>query len=177
MKQGHGSRLDRVRVKGSWVMTAPRPALRWVKALAGLVAMASAAVWDEVFFAAPVVFSTARMGPWLTLSIVTPVFWVIGTGISLLVVRSRSDREPSRLVHMVQTMEERTRTSKLRRQLVAGSVIGFVLCSWILGGILTSYILAVTALRIDMTRWIIVANVIWAITFVGQYAGIASFIF
>ncbi len=158
-------------------MTTRRPVPRAARAFVGFLAVLSAAVWDEVFFAAPVVFSTARLGPWPTLSLVAPAYWVIGTGVSMLVVRSRSDNEPSRVMHMVQTMEARTRESRLRRQLVAGSVVGFVLSSWILGGILTSYILAVTGLRIDMTRWLVAANVIWAITFVGQYAGIASLIF
>ncbi len=158
-------------------MTTRRSILRAATSLTRFVAVLSAAVWDELFFAAPVVFASSRLGPWSALALMSPTYWVIGTVVSLLVVRSRSDREPSRVVHMVQTMEERTRTSRLRRQLVAGSLIGFFLCSWILGGILTSYILALTALRIDVTRWVVAANVIWALTFVAQYAGVGAIIF
>lgn len=138
--------------------------------------MLSAAIWDEVLFAAPVLFATAKFGPWLTLAVVVPAYWVIGSGLSLLVVAPAARGQPGWLARVVQTLTERTESSRFRRHLLTGSVLGFFLASWILGGILTSYILAITGLRLQLRRWVIAANAIWAVTFTAQYAGVGALI-
>lgn len=139
--------------------------------------MVSAAIWDEVLFAAPVLFAAARHGLWVTLAVVVPAYWVIGSGLSMLVVRPAARRQPGWLAGVVQTLTERTEGSRFRRQMLTGSVLGFVLASWILGGILTSYILAITGLRLRLRTWVVAANAIWAVTFTAQYAGVGALIF
>jgi hypothetical protein len=150
-----------------------RSVVRWI---AGLIVLASAAVWDEVFFAAPAVALSAQLGLWPALATLVPAYWLLGSSLSLLVVRAPKSGGGGRFETMVANMAAKTEGGRIRRALVAGSLVGFVLASWILGGILTSWVLGAGGMRHRLSQWVIAANAIWAVTFVGQYAGIGELI-
>ncbi len=147
--------------------------------VASAIGLAIAGFWDEVFFAAPAVYLTAKIGAWSTLAILIPIYIVVGSGISVFIIgtKQRKYAKAGRVERMVNSMAEKTQNSRIRRQLVAGSLVGFFLAAWLLGGILTSWILRLVGIRQHVLRWALAANTIWAVMFVGQYSGIAALIF
>lgn len=152
---------------------------QWAAAIAGLAGITVAAIWDEVFFAAPAVALTARIGGIAAFLFLLPLYVAFGTGVSLLLVgrKQREHRVQSRLEIFIDSMAKKTENSRIRRKLVAGTAMGFFLSSWLLGGILTSWLLRVVGLKNNVPAWAIASNIIWAITFLAQYTGIAALIF
>jgi hypothetical protein len=149
------------------------------KVAAAAVGITIGAVWDEVFFATPVLWTTARQGPWLTLSVLVPVYILFATGVSWLLVGGKEMKyaKSGKIERFVAKAVAHGEDGRIRKRLAAGSAIGFFLSAWLIGGIQTSFIMRVLGVKRHTMRWSVGANTIWAIMFVGQYTGIAAIIF
>lgn len=150
----------------------------WISRLAVVGGIAIAGLWDEIVFAAAPVYLTTRWGGGAAFLVLTPSYAVFGTVVSLLLFGRRVGRhtKPNRAQQFIARWAERTEDSKIRRRLVAGSLVGFLLAGWLLGGILTSFVLHSLGIRRHRAEWFAAANVIWAVTFVGQYTGITAIV-
>ena len=143
------------------------------------IGLAVAGIWDEVVFATPAVALTAKFGGWVTFASLVPIYIVIGSLISVSIIGFKQYKyaKRGRVAMFVSSMADRTEKSRLRKQLIAGSLVGFFLASWLLGGIITAWLLRQLGLRRNVVSWAVTANVIWAVMFLAQYCGLAALIF
>lgn len=148
----------------------------WISRLAVLAGIAVAGIWDEIVFAAAPIYLTTRWGGLPAFLVLAPAYAIFGTAVSIALfgrVRGRYVR-PTRAQAFVSRWAATTEDSRIRRRLVAGGFVGFVLASWLLGGILTAFILHNLGLRRNRAILFATANAIWAVTFVGQYTGLTA---
>ncbi len=150
----------------------------WISRIAVLAGVVAAGLWDEVVFAAAPVYLTTRWGGVAAFLVLTPAYAIFGTMVALVLFGRRRGRYASdtRAQAFVARWASSTEDSRIRKRLVAGGAIGFFLASWILGGILTCFILHSLGVRRSRSALFAMANVIWAITFVGQYTGLTAIV-
>lgn len=141
----------------------------------GLVAVAVLYLWDDLFWAAPVVAVSRRVGPLWAFVVFTLLYGWGSFVISLWIVRvhdARSGGRSSRLARWLDRQEQRARTRRTVRMLAAGRALGFVLSSWLLGAIVTTWLLLHLDRRRNITARSALSSAIFAVTFVGSYVGI-----
>lgn len=150
----------------------------WISRLAVVAGVVVAAIWDEVVFAAAPIYFTTRIGGIAAFFVLTPTYAIFGTAVAVALfgrVRGRHVRS-TRAQAFVARWAATTEDSRIRNRLVAGGVVGFFLASWLLGGILTCFILHSLGLRRRRAALFAAANTIWAVTFVGQYTGLTAIV-
>lgn len=152
-----------------------KPARSPFALIAGGVAAAALYLWDDLFWAAPILFASRRFGAF-TAFVVFSLFYGVGSFVvGLLVVHIYdiwSRGRPSRLADWLTRQEMRERTAWSQRMLTSGQAFGFVLCSWALGSIMTTWLLAYSGRREGIVRLSALSSAIFAVTFVGFYTGI-----
>lgn len=145
----------------------------------GLVAVATLYLWDDLFWAAPIVAVSRRVGPLWTFVSFVLLYGLGSFVISLWIVRlhdarsgSRSGVRTSRLAQWLDRQEQRARKRRTVRMLAAGRALGFALSSWLLGAIVTTWLLLHLDRRRNITSRSALSSAIFAVTFVGSYVGI-----
>jgi hypothetical protein len=143
-------------------------------ALPGALAAVALYVWDDVFWAAPIAAAEHLVGAAATFIGFALVYGVGSYAIAMLGVRAYDRRaaSPSRLAAALARTGEVRRARLGNRLLRAGSAAGFVLSSFALGGILTTWFLRYSGVTDGIGRLAALSSAIFAVTFVGFYAGI-----
>jgi hypothetical protein len=132
----------------------------------------------EPVWAAPIVATTAWRGAGVAFALFTPLYFALGYGASMVVVRrSKTSATTGWFERWLSEGAERRYLRRVRRLVQAGTMIGFILSSMLFGGIVTTWLLLQLGRRRHIRRDAMTSSLIFAIGFVGFYAGIASLIF
>lgn len=144
---------------------------------AGAVAVVAVYLWDDLIFAAPVVATAGWIGPAAAFAVFAPLYalgsWVLAMVAVRSYERSAGDR-PNRLASWLEAQRERQRGTWARRLLDSGKLVGFVISSFLIGGILTTWILRYSGRREGIARLAAWSSAIFGVTFVGLYSGVAA---
>ena len=152
---------------------------RLVGTFAAAAGVAALYVWDDLIFAAPVVAAASVWGPlraWLVFAV---LYAVLSFPLAIAAARMH-DRatggEAGRFARWLESQGAGRRGSWGRALINGGQALGFVLASFLLGGILTTWLTRVV--RPDQPTLPVAAAscTIFGITFVAQYAGIAALV-
>lgn len=150
----------------------------WQRLLSGLTVLLSMLVAEPVW-AAPVVATTAWRGGGLAFGLFVPLYFALGYGAALVVIRRArtSTTSVGWLERWLSEGSERRYLQRVRRLVQAGTFVGFVLSSMLFGGIVTTWLLLQLGRRRHIRRDAMASSLIFSIWLVGFYAGIASLIF
>ena len=132
-----------------------------------LLPLAAVGSWlvQDLLLAAPVVATAASIGTWRAFVIFAPAYTALSLVLSLVTVRLlRKPRPPSdgRFARWLAQSREHPR---LQRWLRAGSVLGFVVSSYMLSGPPTVWALHRLGIRQGLRRFAVLASVTWGVTF------------
>lgn len=150
-----------------------------VALVAAALAVAALYLWDDLIFAAPIVATAAWAGPVVAFVVFTPLYGLGSWMIALAAVRAyerSSDGRPSRLAAWLEHQRARPRSGWARRLLDSGRLLGFVVASFLIGGILTTWFLRYGGRRDGIARLSAWSSGIFAVTFVGMYSGLAALV-
>jgi len=155
---------------------------QWVagSAIAAALAVVVLYIWDDALLAAPIIAVTGLTGPWVALATFSVLYGVASYGLALLAVRAydrRAEGRPSGLADWLARQGEKRRTAWASRFLESGKVIGFVVSSFALGGIVTTWLIRYSGRRDGIERIAAVSCAIFGITFTAMYTGLAHAIF
>ena len=142
--------------------------------------MAAIYVWDDLLFAAPVVGLAKLIGPWNAFWLTLPIYWMVSVLVTYWVVRAyegSQDGKTSKMANWLSRESQKTHGRIARKLLGLGKVAGFILSSWLAGAVLTTFFIYYGGHRRNILRVAIVSSGIYAVGFVGQYAGISALIF
>jgi hypothetical protein len=155
----------------------PRRRSRGRRLLGGL-AVALTALLSEPLYAAPVVATTAWRNGALAFAIWAPIYFALGYAAASIVVRRVGRRAPvSWFDRWLRKGAERRSMRRIRRLVQAGTWLGFALSSAIFGGIVTTWLLMELGRRDHIRPLALASSAIFAVSFVGLYAGLASLVF
>jgi hypothetical protein len=149
----------------------------------GVVAGVSVAVlyvWDDVLLAGPVVAVTALAGPVVAFALFASVYALVSFVLAMAGVRAyeRWTRgTPSKFAHWLSRQREARRATWARRLLDSGKVAGFVASSFLLGGIMTTFLIRYGGRRDGIERIALLSSVIFGVTFTAAYAGLGQALF
>jgi len=146
-------------------------------ALAGVLATVALYVWDDLLFAAPIVAVSAAAGPWTAFAIFSVVYALGSFVLALLAVRAYehlSGGEPSRLAAWLQQRAGGRRSRFARRLLATGKLAGFVVCSFVLGGILTTWLIRYSGRTRGLVAVAAWSSAIFGVTFTALYVGLGA---
>ena len=148
--------------------------------LAAVVSVVILYIWDDALLAAPVVAVTGLAGPLVALGIFTIVYSIGSYVLAVLAVRAydrRATGRPSRLADWLTQQGEKPRTAWARRLLGSGKVIGFVVSSFALGGIITTWLIRYGGRREGIERIAAMSSLVFGVTFTAMYTGLAQALF
>ena len=149
---------------------------RAVSVVGGVLGVAALYLWDDLLLAAPIAGATRLWGPWAAFVIFSVVYGLGSFALALLAIRAYerfSAGEQSRLATWLAHQSEKSRSAWGRRFLTSGKAVGFVVASFMLGGILTTWFIRYAG-RSHGIVWVAAASsAIFAVTFTAFYAGIA----
>jgi hypothetical protein len=146
-------------------------------AFAGALATAALYVWDDLLFAAPIVAVTAAAGPWIAFAVFSCVYALGSFALAMLAVRAYehlSGGEPSRMARWLERSAGGRRSRLARRLLATGKLVGFVVCSFLLGGILTTWLIRYSGRNraiVAVAGW---SSAIFGVTFTAFYVGVGA---
>ncbi len=134
--------------------------------------MVVAYIWDDALLAGPVVAVTSRWGAWKAFLTMTPLYFVASLAITLVLLRVvRTPHGPSRWALWVDHQADRPGRRWVRRAAQTGSVIGFVVSSVFLGGIVTTMLFKHVNPQVRPDVLAIVSCALFAVAFVSLYSG------
>lgn len=146
----------------------------------GLIGFVLIYIWDDAIFAAPILASVKVMGA-------LPTFLVFSIGLGLvnfvgglLAVRAydhMQSGQPSRLERWLNRQTASTRGQRAQQLLNGGKLLGFVASSFLLGGVVTTWIVRYSGRRERIHVVAFASATIFAISFVGVYSGVGRLIF
>lgn len=147
-------------------------------AVPGVLVAVAVYLWDDVLWAAPIAAAEHLIGAATTFALFTVVYGVGSYVVAMLGVRAYDRRatRPSRLADALARSADVRRARFGDRLLRAGNAAGFALASFALGGILTTWFLRYSGVRDGIERLAALSSAIFAVTFVGFYAGIFALI-
>ncbi|KAA0233188.1 MAG: hypothetical protein EDR02_14785 [Actinobacteria bacterium] len=148
--------------------------------VAGVGVAVALYVWDDVFFAAPIGAASGLWNPWAAFLVFASVYALGSFLIAVVGVRA-IDRvvgdEPTRLQQWLESSHVKRRRKIGDRFLETGKVVGFVISSIVLGGILTTLIVRMSGRRDRMLAIAAASCLIFGIGFAATYAGVFALIF
>ncbi|MEJ7582979.1 MAG: hypothetical protein WKF43_02615 [Acidimicrobiales bacterium] len=143
--------------------------------MATVLSMAALYVWDDALFAAPIVVTVGVLGTVPAFLILGTLYGVVNWIVALLAVRAydrRTHGEPSRLETWIEAQVAGRRGAWAQRVIASGKVVGFVVASFVLGGIVTTWLMRYMGERKRIGMIAVASSAIFAITFVGFYSGV-----
>ncbi|MCU1455254.1 MAG: hypothetical protein JWN46_3400 [Acidimicrobiales bacterium] len=134
-------------------------------------------LWDDLLFAAPVLAATRWWGPGVAFVVLAPAYFGGSVALALLAVRAY-DRSttgtPSRMARWLERQALGRRGRVGGSLMGAASVLGFVVGSVMLGGVLTTWMVRFSGRRGSMVPVALLSSAIFAVGFVGTYSGIVG---
>ena len=144
----------------------------------GALTVAVSLLIAEPVWAAPVVATTAWRGGAVACALLMPLYFALGYAASMFVIRRAARRARAGwFERWLRGSADRHYLRRVRRLVQAGTLIGFMLSSILFGPIVTTWLLIELGRRDHLRRHALVSSLIFAISFVGSYAGVASLIF
>ena len=137
-------------------------------------------VWDDALLAAPVVAVTGLAGPWMAFGIFSILYSIGSYVLAMLAVRAYERRAAggsSRLSEWLTHQGQRRRASWARGLLESGKVLGFVVSSFLLGGIITTWLIRYSGREEGIERIAAMSCLVFGVTFTAMYTGIAQAVF
>lgn len=155
---------------------------RWLSgpAIVAVVSVVILYIWDDALLAAPIIAVTGLAGPWVAFGTFSLVYGLASFGLALLAVRAydrRAAGRPSRLADWLNSQGDKRRTVWAKRFLDSGKVVGFVISSFALGGIVTTWLIRYGGRREGIERIAALSCAIFGITFTGMYTGLGQAVF
>jgi len=147
-------------------------------------------VWDDAIFASPVVAATRWWGP-VTAFATLSITYAIGSWLVAMLGVRTFDRSvgtrpggvdpadgstahgSSRLVRWIDHQAAGRRGPWGSRLVASGELVGFVLASFLLGGIVTTWLVRLSGRRQRIALVAVASSTLFAISFVGFYSGVA----
>lgn len=154
--------------------------MRWARRIGAGLGVAALYVWDDLIFAVPIAAVTGVLGAWAAFAIFVPIFFVGSTVLALLAVRlyeRSSHGEPSRLERWLEAQAASRRGRFAERVLRTSGAAGFVLASFVLGGVVTTWLIRYAGRRQGIERVAVASSLIFAVGFVAMYTGIFGLFF
>lgn len=148
-------------------------------ALAG-IAVAALYIWDDILLAVPIAATSRWIGPGAAFLVLTPVFFAGSTFLAIAAVRAHdraSEGRASRLEAYLTRQTEHRRGRLARRLMRITGLVGFVLSSTLLGGMVTTWLMRYGGRREGITMVAVASSAVNAVTFVGLYSGLSSLVF
>ena len=149
---------------------------RWLVVASGLSVVALY-LWDDALLSAPLIALTATAGPLPAFLIGATVYGGASFLLALLAVRAYdrwSQGRPSRLARWLERQADGRRGAWGRRLLTSGAWLGFVVSSFLLGGIVTTWFVRYAGRREGIRQVAAASSIIFGVTFAGFYTGLAA---
>lgn len=137
-------------------------------------------VWDDILLAGPVIALTAWLGAVAAFALSASTYALVSFVLAMAGVRAYerwTEGGPSRLAQWLDRQREARRAGWAQRLLDSSKVVGFVASSFLLGGIVTTFLIRYGGRSDGIERIAFLSSVIFGITFCGVYSGIAQAIF
>lgn len=145
-----------------------------------LVAAFLAAIASDAALALAVGTGVRLAGVWPTFAILTPLVTAIGFLLAMVVARAyRRSRQggETRLADWVERQTKTRRGTLSRRLLDGAGIVGFVLASLVAGAIVTTFLSCCVGRTANPQRVALLSSLIFAVFYVGLYAGIFARVF
>jgi hypothetical protein len=158
----------------------PRSITAVFSGIAAGVSVAVLYIWDDVLLAGPIVAVTGLAGPITAFALFASVYALASFVLAMAGVRAyeRWTRgAPSRFARWLTRQREARRATWARRLLDSGKVAGFVASSFLLGGIMTTFLIRYGGRRDGIERIALLSSVIFGVTFTAAYAGLGQAFF
>jgi hypothetical protein len=139
------------------------------------------ALWlsSDLLLAAPIGAVTKVAGSWFAFVLFSVVYSIASFALALLALRAYerySRGEPSRLASWVDGQARSPRARWARPLAQGGRVIGFVVGSVMVGGVLMTWFLRYSGRRQGLVGAAALSSTIFGVTFTATYAGIFHFV-
>ena len=137
-------------------------------------------VWDDALFAAPIVAGTSWLGAWTAFVVFGLLYGVVSFVLAMAAVRAYDRRSAGRENRLAQWVEKQSRSQRagwIGNLLTSGKIVGFVLSSFLIGGIVTTFIIRLSGRQKHLTGLAAVSSAIFSLTFVGLYSGVGRLVF
>jgi len=152
------------------------------RVLAGVVGVGVVVVlWlsSDVVLAAPIAAVTKVAGSWFAFLLFSATYSIAGFVLALLALRAYerySRGEPSRFAGWLDRQASSPRARWARPLAQGGRVIGFVVRSIVVGGVLMTWCLRYSGRRQGLVGAAALSSIIFGVTFTATYAGIFHFV-
>jgi hypothetical protein len=161
--------------------TAPAwsPAHRLVGGVAGIGVIVALWLSSDLVLAAPIGAVTKLAGAWFAFVFFSAVYSIASFLLALLAIRAYerfSRGEPSRLATWVDRQASSPRARWARPLAQGGRVIGFVMGSVLVGGVLMTWFLRYSGRTQGLVGLAAMSSTIFGVTFTATYAGIFHFV-
>ena len=148
-----------------------------IAALAGVVSVVVLYVWDDALFAAPIIAATKLWGVLPAFLVLGLFYWLVSWFLAIVVVRVYEGRTStadgtSRLERWLTSQTEGRRGRWVEGLLRSGKALGFVVSSFLLGGVVTTWLARYLGRRDGLVVLACTSSAIFAVTFVGFYSGV-----
>lgn len=136
---------------------------------------------DEVAFGAPILLVAKLIGPWPAFFILSPLYFAFDFGLGTLTLNGVKKWQRSGKSNKWSIKFSEAKNSGAGRVsrwlLTTGGAAGFAACSYLGTAFLTMPLVYTLGRRRHLRQLTAISAVIYAITFVGQYAGLGALIF
>lgn len=152
------------------------------RVLAGIIGIGVViALWfaGDVVLAAPIAAATKLGGSWFAFVVFSVVYSVGSFVLALLALRAYerySRGEPSRLATWLDRQATSPRARWARPLAQGGRVVGFVVGSIVIGGVLTTWFIRYSGRRQGLVAVAAASSTIFGVTFTATYAGLFHFV-
>lgn len=158
----------------------PRSITAVLSTVAGALTVVALYIWDDVLLAGPIVAVTAMAGSVVAFPLFASVYALVSFVLAMAGVRAYerlTQGSPSRFAQWLTRQREARRAAWAQRLLDSGKVVGFVAASFLLGGVVTTFLIRYGGRREGIERIAGLSSVIFALTFTAVYTGLAHAVF
>lgn len=162
----------------------PRRQVKTKKAALTTAAVAAGValfIFDELLFGAPVLAVTKWIGAWPAFLALVPIYFAFDFMLGTLTLEGVKRWQASGRQNKWSKKFSETRDTNVGKfsywLVVSGGTVGFIVCSFLGTALLTMPIIYLLGRRQNLRVLTALSAAIYALTFVGQYAGIGALLF
>ena len=150
-------------------------------AIGGALSIVAVYLWDDALFAAPIIAATSWLGAVPAFLVLSVVYSLVSLVLAL-VARSRVRHAGPAINRVGSPAGSNIRAragapAGSSRLLLSGKIVGFLLSSFLIGGIVTTFLIRYSGRTDRITTLAVLSSVIFGVTFVGFYSGIGRIVF